>query len=87
MQKVEPELLGFVRLPMYESSAKGLLDDEAERALEQVLADDPDAGATIANTGGVQKLRIALPGRGKRGGARVIYYHRARAGRIYLLLA
>lgn len=29
---------------------------------------------------------IALPGRGKRGGARLIYYYRERQERIYLIL-
>lgn len=46
-----------------------------------------ESGATVAGTGGVRKLRVPLPGRGKSGGARVIYYFRATAGRVYLLLA
>jgi len=29
----------------------------------------PDAWPVIAGTGGARKVRIALPGRGKRGGA------------------
>jgi hypothetical protein len=31
-------------------------------------------GEIIQGTGGVRKVRVALPGRGKSGGARVIYY-------------
>jgi hypothetical protein len=31
-------------------------------------------------------VRWALPGRGKSGGARVVYYWRSRADQIYLLL-
>ncbi len=30
---------------------------------------------------------MALPGQGKRGGARVIYYYRTAVGRVYLLFA
>lgn len=80
-------LLLCICLPTFEAAAEQLLDDIARHALELELLADPDAGAIISGTGGVRKLRIALGGRGKRGGARVIYYHRASAGRIYLLFA
>jgi hypothetical protein len=49
---------------------------EPERAV--VIADiaaDPDGGVLIPGGGGLRKRRIALPGRGKRGGARVITLH------------
>src|SRR5258708_13958517 len=36
---------------------------------------NPEAGDIIPETGGVRKLRWALEGRAKRGGARVIYYY------------
>ncbi len=36
------------------------------------IAADPDGGELIPGTGGLRKRRIPLPGRGKRGGARVI---------------
>lgn len=38
------------------------------------LAYHPLAGDLIQGTGGVRKLRWGLEGRGKRGGARVIYF-------------
>ena len=40
----------------------------------------------IAGTDGLRKLRLALPGRGKRGGARVIYYWQNDQERIFLIL-
>lgn len=41
----------------------------------------------IAGTGGVRKLRWALQGRGKSGGARVIYYYHDASLPLYLLTA
>ncbi len=35
---------------------------------------------------GIRKIRIAAKGHGKRGGARVIYYHFVHASRIALLM-
>ena len=43
-------------------------------ALVDFLAFHPRAGVEIVGTGGFRKLRYALPGRGKSGGARVIYF-------------
>ncbi len=85
-----PRLLRFVRTPEYEKQlatlAKTATDRDAiERVFERTLCENPGAGDRIQGTGGVQKLRIALPGRGKSGGARLIYYHVDRAGVIYLL--
>ena len=39
-----------------------------------MLARDPECGEIMQGTGGVRKVRVALAGRGKSGGARVIYY-------------
>ncbi len=79
--------LEFIYTPTFEVSAKGLLDDKAMRQIEAALLRDPRLGNVIAGTGGVWKARAALPGRGKRGGARIIYFFVAVRGRIYFLLA
>jgi hypothetical protein len=59
---------------------------EDYRALQLHLVGRPDAGVVIPGSGGLRKLRWATTGRGKRGGARVIYYWYVEASRIYLLL-
>ncbi|MHB1095966.1 MAG: type II toxin-antitoxin system RelE/ParE family toxin [Gemmatimonadaceae bacterium] len=62
-----------------------LLSAEEYRLLQMTLIMRPDAGAVIPGSGGLRKLRWALPGRGKRGGARVIYFWRTREQQILLL--
>lgn len=62
--------------------------DDAERAeLITYLAYHPAAGAVIPGSGGVRKLRWRLEGRGKRGGARVIYYYHDMEMPLYLVTA
>ena len=75
------ELTSFMR------SADGVLTHEEVQALIGYLAHDPLAGDVIPRSGGLRKLRWARSGMGKRGGARVIYYHLAADGEVYLLLA
>jgi hypothetical protein len=62
------------------------LSQEDERHLDNTLAHDPWAGPVIRGTGGVRKLRVALSGRGKRGGARVVYYYQGSKERVYLIV-
>jgi hypothetical protein len=54
-------------------------------ALAVYLIDHPDAGDAIPGSGGVRKLRWAGKGKGKRGGARIIYLYVVVAARIYLI--
>ena len=60
-------------------------DDSAE--LEIYLAANPTAGDIIPGTGGVRKLRWAASGRGKRGGARIIYYYHSLVMPLFLIAA
>lgn len=51
------------------------MSDEERTVLVEYLAYNPTAGDLISGTGGVRKLRWGLEGRGKRGRARVVYFH------------
>ena len=73
--------------PTFTRQADKLFSEDEKRELIDFLAENPMAGDLIPGTGGVRKLRFAAAGRGKRGGARVIYYYLDEAMPIYLLLA
>jgi hypothetical protein len=62
-----------------------LLSDDEYRALQLELSRQPTLGAVIPGTGGLRKLRWRLQGRGKRGGARVIYFWHVGTSRILML--
>lgn len=82
----ESKSLEFIYTPLFERMCRGLLDDDAMRQVESRLLTEPRAGTVVAATGGVRKLRVALPGRGRRGSARPGYPYLALRGRIYFLL-
>ena len=50
------------------------------------IAENPEAGDVIAQTGGLRKVRWSRNGMGKRGGARVIYFNRLESGWIALVI-
>lgn len=56
------------------AAARKLMRDGERAVLIDYLSANPTAGDLIQGTSGVRKLRWALQGRGKRGGARVIYF-------------
>lgn len=65
-----------VETPDFIAATRKLMREDERMALIDYLAANPDTGDLIPGSGGVRKLRWALEGRGKRGGARVIYYFR-----------
>jgi mRNA-degrading endonuclease RelE of RelBE toxin-antitoxin system len=65
--------------------AKPLLSDSEREELVAFVGANPEAGEVIPQTGGVRKIRRALAGRGKRGGARVIYYYHNERLPLFLL--
>jgi hypothetical protein len=77
----------FLETPVFTRRIRELVDDEDYRRLQVRLLMDPEAGDLIAGSGGLRKVRMAVRGRGKRGGARVIYYWIGARSRIYMLLA
>lgn len=78
----------FIEVPMFTKKWRELgLTDENLRALENILLKDPKAGDAIKGTGGLRKIRVPMEnkGKGKRGGARVLYVDIELKDKIYFI--
>lgn len=69
----------------YERKAKRLLAERGMKALEDEIAKSPMRWPIIRGTGGVWKIRHALPGKGKSGGVRAGYYFHGKGPTVYML--
>ena len=67
--------------------SKPLMSDQERARLVAFVAANPEEGEIMPETGGVRKLRWALEGMGKRGGARIVYYYHSEKLPIFLLSA
>jgi len=75
----------FIEDPDFARERDDYLSDDEFLRLQLWLAARPTCGDVIRGSDGCRKLRWALKGRGKRGGARVIYFYRLSASQILLL--
>ena len=76
----------FIETQTFTRLLADLLSDDEYADLQKVLVENPERGDILKGGGGIRKLRHALPGRGKSGGVRVIYYWLRDDGQIYMLL-
>ena len=72
--------------PLFVRQAEDVWSDDEREAFVNFIAKNPQAGDLIPETGGVRKIRWALAGTGKRGGARVIYFYHDADRPLYLLM-
>jgi hypothetical protein len=81
MNKTFVETREFTRL------VKKYLSDDAFSDFQRELLNDPETGAVMPGCGGLRKMRVGDPrrGKGKRGGVSVIYLHVAEADVIFLM--
>ena len=72
---------------LFRRQAEKIWREDEIAALVDHIAANPEDGDVIPGTGGIRKLRWGRAGTGKRGGARVIYFHHNADMPVYLLLA
>jgi len=80
-------LMVIIETSIFTKQIATILNDEAYREFQNVLIAMPDAGEIIQGSGGIRKIRCSASGRGKRGGARVIYYWANNQNQIFMLFA
>lgn len=85
MMKVQRPPMTVVETVRFLKDADGLVPESERTRLVEFVGANPEAGDVMPETGGVRKLRWALPGGGKRGGARVIYFFHNESMPLFLL--
>ena len=81
------ERISVVETPLYLARAARLMSEVERADVVDIISSDPEGGAVIQGLRGMRKVRIALQGRGKRGGGRVIYWFYSLNFPVVLLLA
>jgi mRNA-degrading endonuclease RelE of RelBE toxin-antitoxin system len=74
----------FIEHPTFTKQIESLFSDEEYRRLQTDLAAKPESGAVIPGLAGLRKLRWGAKGKGKRGGARIVYLLIPKPGIVYL---
>lgn len=77
----------FIESSAFTRQIVDLMEDESYRLLQGALIADPEMGSVIKGSGGIRKVRWEASGRGKRGGARIIYLYVQVRETFYMLLA
>ena len=76
-----------IETPTFQRQAAEIWSEDERHAFIAWIAENPDAGDVIPGADGARKVRWARQGMGKRGGARVIYFHLVDDEVVLLLMA
>ena len=72
-----------VETPAYLATAKGVLSQNEQDEVVNIVAANPTAGTALG--GGIRKMRFARSGRGKSGGVRVVFLFSGEDIPVFLL--
>jgi hypothetical protein len=76
-----------VETPRYLADAERLFTADEREAIVDLVAGDPRCGVVLRGGGSIRKVRVGFGGRGKRGGARVLYIFGGDDVPVFLLAA
>lgn len=71
---------------LFQKQVQSVLDENERLELFTFIAQYPFYGELVKNSGGMRKLRWQSSGKGKRGGARVIYFNQLEEGIIEMIM-
>jgi hypothetical protein len=78
-----------IETPTFQRLWPSYWTEEERGEFAAFIAENPDAGDVVRNSGGVRKVRWSRTGLGKSGGVRVIYFirreHELMNGQVWLL--
>lgn len=69
------DLTTVVETSVFLARASRIMSDAERAHIVDTVAARPDSGVIIKGSKGLRKMRIALAGRGKSGGGRIIYWY------------
>jgi hypothetical protein len=69
------DLTTVVETAVYLARASRIMSEGERARIVDLVAARPEAGVILAGSKGLRKMRIALAGRGKSGGGRIIYWY------------
>ncbi|MEQ1706637.1 MAG: transcriptional regulator [Rickettsiales bacterium] len=75
----------ITELPSFTKKAGKIFSKEELTKIRDFLKENPEKGDVIQATGGLRKMRWSSGDKGKRGGARVIYFYHVIGFHIYLM--
>jgi hypothetical protein len=78
---------GVIETPRYLADTERLFTADEREAIVDLVASDPRCGVVIPGGGSIRKVRVGFGGRGKRGGARVLYMFGGDDVPVFLLAA
>jgi hypothetical protein len=79
------KLFSFIETAWFTRQVSEILTDEEYNKLQWRLLEFPTAGDIIPGSSGIRKIRVSAKSKGKRGGARVIYYFAVLREEIFML--
>ena len=75
----------IIELPLFGKKARKLFRATELEKLKKYLMRYPNKGDVIPGTGGIRKMRWTSGDKGKRGGARVVYFYYISGSEIFLM--